>query len=167
VVDWELSTIGDPVADIAMTCAYRHPAFDLVLGFPAAWTSPVRPSAHELASRYVAAGGADLHHWDFHRALAHYKIAVIGTAITRRRADAVPARGGDMLDITAYLAGRPYGGATTAAGPVLLRYPRALNRRSPVVLRRRPAPILRRSPAARSGTRCSRRGRRSRSPTGG
>lgn len=28
VVDWELSTIGDPVADVAMMCAYREPAFD-------------------------------------------------------------------------------------------------------------------------------------------
>ena len=34
MVDWELSTLGDPVADVAMMCAYRHPALDLVLGCP-------------------------------------------------------------------------------------------------------------------------------------
>ena len=104
MVDWELSTIGDPVADIAMTCAYRHPAFDLVLGFPAAWTSPVLPSAHELASRYVAAGGADLHHWDFHRALAHYKIAVIAAGISHRHR----AAGGATHDDTAAGAVGPF-----------------------------------------------------------
>ncbi|WP_219996073.1 phosphotransferase family protein [Nocardioides humi] len=32
VLDWELSTIGDPVADVAMMCAYRDPAFDLIVG---------------------------------------------------------------------------------------------------------------------------------------
>ena len=32
VVDWELSTIGDPVADVATMCAYRNPAFDLIVG---------------------------------------------------------------------------------------------------------------------------------------
>ncbi|WP_435769653.1 phosphotransferase family protein [Nocardioides sp. SYSU DS0651] len=36
VVDWELSTIGDPVADVAMMCAYRDEAFDLVIGAPSA-----------------------------------------------------------------------------------------------------------------------------------
>lgn len=40
VVDWELSTIGYPVADVAMMCAYRHQVFDLIVGEPSAWTSP-------------------------------------------------------------------------------------------------------------------------------
>lgn len=104
IVDWELSTIGDPVADIAMTCAYRHPAFDLVLGFPAAWTSPALPSADELAARYLAAGGAELHHWGFHQALAHYKIAVIAAGISHRHR----AAGGAAADDTALGAVEPF-----------------------------------------------------------
>lgn len=45
IVDWELSTIGHPTADVAMMCVYRHPALDLVLGAPSAWTSPRLPDS--------------------------------------------------------------------------------------------------------------------------
>ncbi|NKU81381.1 phosphotransferase [Rhodococcus hoagii] len=31
VVDWELSTLGDPLADLAQMCVYRHPALDVIL----------------------------------------------------------------------------------------------------------------------------------------
>jgi aminoglycoside phosphotransferase (APT) family kinase protein len=85
VVDWELSTIGDPVADVALMGAYRHPAFDLIVGETSAWTSPRLPSAEGLAEMYVAAGGADLAGWRIHLALAHYKIAVIAAGIEHRR----------------------------------------------------------------------------------
>lgn len=85
VVDWELSTIGDPVADVAMMCAYRDPAFDLVMGAPSAWTSDRLPVADALAQRYVEAGGRALEHWDFHRSLAYFKVAAIAAGIDHRR----------------------------------------------------------------------------------
>lgn len=85
VVDWELSTIGDPAADVAMMCAYRHPAFDLIVGEPSAWTSDLLPSAAELAASYERAVGAPLRAWDFHLALAYFKIAVIAAGIDHRR----------------------------------------------------------------------------------
>jgi aminoglycoside phosphotransferase (APT) family kinase protein len=84
VVDWELSTIGDPVADVAMMCAYRHPAFDLIVGKPSAWTSSRLPSPDGLAAAYEAAGGVPLIHWTFHLALAYYKVAVIAAGIDHR-----------------------------------------------------------------------------------
>ena len=85
VVDWELSTIGDPVADVAMMCAYRHEPFDLVMGAPSAWTSPRLPTADGLAQRYESAGGIALEHWGFHRALGCFKVAVIAAGIEHRR----------------------------------------------------------------------------------
>jgi aminoglycoside phosphotransferase (APT) family kinase protein len=85
VVDWELSTIGDPVADVAMMCAYRHPALDLMLGAPSAWTSPRLPDADGLRAIYERAGGSELVDWPFHLALAHFKIAVIAAGIDHRR----------------------------------------------------------------------------------
>lgn len=85
VIDWELSTIGDPVADVAMMCAYRQAPFDLVLGAPSAWTSERLPSASELAAGYEAAGGVRLDDWDFHLALACFKVAVIAAGIDHRR----------------------------------------------------------------------------------
>lgn len=84
VVDWELSTLGDPVADVAMMCAYRHPALDVILGAPAAWTSPRLPSAPDLAGRYERLSGRSLSEWDFYLALAYYKLAVIAEGIDYR-----------------------------------------------------------------------------------
>lgn len=84
IVDWELSTIGDPVADVATMCAYRHPAFDLVVGFPAAWTSSRLPSPKALAAQYEQASATTLPHWEFHMALAYYKLAVIAAGIDHR-----------------------------------------------------------------------------------
>lgn len=84
IVDWELSTIGDPVADVAMMCAYRHPAFDLALGMSAAWTSSRLPSAEDLAGIYESTGEIALDHWEFHMGLAYYKLAVIVKGIDHR-----------------------------------------------------------------------------------
>ncbi|MFE7227309.1 phosphotransferase family protein [Nocardioides sp. NPDC057577] len=96
VVDWELSTIGDPVADVATMCAYRHPAFDHVLGFPTAWTSPRLAGADALARRYERAGGFELDHWPLHLGLAYYKIAVIAAGIDYRwLAEGAPEDGND------------------------------------------------------------------------
>jgi len=85
VIDWELSTIGDPVADVAMMCAYRYAPFDLVLGAPSAWTSERLPAAGELGAGYEAAGGVRLDDWEFHLALACFKVAVIAAGIDHRR----------------------------------------------------------------------------------
>lgn len=85
VVDWELSTIGDPVADVAMMCAYRDPAFDLIMGAPSAWANDRIPGPDELAAAYLASGGQDLQHWEFHQTLAYFKVAVIAAGIDHRR----------------------------------------------------------------------------------
>jgi aminoglycoside phosphotransferase (APT) family kinase protein len=84
VVDWELSTLGDPLTDIALMCVYRSPAFDLVFGHPAAWTSSRLPSADALAEEYAQLSGRDLGEWNFYLALANFKIGVIAAGITHR-----------------------------------------------------------------------------------
>ena len=84
LVDWELSTLGDPVADVALMCVYRHPALDGVLGVEAAWTSDRFPSVEELRSMYEERSGRALTGWDFHLALAFYKLAVIAEGIAYR-----------------------------------------------------------------------------------
>jgi aminoglycoside phosphotransferase (APT) family kinase protein len=85
VVDWEMSTLGDPLADVALMCVYRNPLLDLVIGVDAAWTSTRLPSADELAHRYALASGRSLSHWDFHVALGYFKLAVIAAGIAYRR----------------------------------------------------------------------------------
>lgn len=90
IVDWELATVGDPVADVATTLAYRHPALDLVHGGASAWTSDLLPAAEELASLYAAAGGRPLRQLAGHLALANFKIAVIAAGIAFRLASSDP-----------------------------------------------------------------------------
>jgi len=94
VVDWELSTLGDPVSDVAMMCAYRDSALDAILGFDAAWTSDRLPSAAALAESYASASGRDLAGWSFYLGLAYFKIAVIAAGIAHRHR----ASGGDGPD---------------------------------------------------------------------
>ncbi|WP_072802747.1 phosphotransferase family protein [Rhodococcoides yunnanense] len=84
VVDWEMSTLGDPLTDVALMCVYRQPIFDDVLGVPAAWTSDRYPSAETLAEMYSRESGIELSHWDFYIALANFKLGVIGEGITHR-----------------------------------------------------------------------------------
>ncbi|MGW0042830.1 phosphotransferase family protein [Rhodococcus sp. NPDC003348] len=84
VVDWEMSTLGDPLTDAALMCVYRAPVFDLVLGSRAAWTSPRLPSADDLAQTYATASGRDLGDWNFYLALANFKLGIIGEGITHR-----------------------------------------------------------------------------------
>jgi len=85
VVDWEMSTLGDPLADVALMCAYRDPIFDLVIGVDAAWTSTRLPDARDMAQRYATASGRDLGEWDFYMALAYFKVAIIAAGIAHRR----------------------------------------------------------------------------------
>jgi aminoglycoside phosphotransferase (APT) family kinase protein len=84
VIDWELSTLGDPVADVAMMCAYRDTAFDLILGSQGAWTSDRLPDVAGLAAAYERVTGDPLLYWEFHLGLAYFKIGVIAAGIDHR-----------------------------------------------------------------------------------
>jgi len=84
VVDWEMSTLGDPITDVALMCVYRQPIFDRVLGLSAAWTSDRYPDTDDLAQRYATAAGVEMAHWDFYLALANFKLGVIGEGIAYR-----------------------------------------------------------------------------------
>jgi aminoglycoside phosphotransferase (APT) family kinase protein len=84
VVDWELSTLGDPLTDVALMCVYRHRALDVILGLPAAWSSPRLPSPEALAQLYSRLSRRDLGDWSFYLGLAHLKLAVIAEGISHR-----------------------------------------------------------------------------------
>jgi aminoglycoside phosphotransferase (APT) family kinase protein len=76
VVDWELSTLGDPLSDTALMCVYRDPSLDLIINAHAAWTSPLLPVADGLAHRYSSVSGQPLAHWNFYMSLAYFKLAI-------------------------------------------------------------------------------------------
>ena len=88
VLDWEMSTLGDPLSDAALMCVYRHPTFNHVHN-QAAWASPLLPTADggladEMAERYSTISGRPLAHWNFYLALAYFKLAIIAAGIDYR-----------------------------------------------------------------------------------
>lgn len=84
VLDWEISTLGDPLADLGLHLAYSDPAFAPVLQGSAASTSARLPRAADIAQRYAVASGRDLSDLAFYVALGYFKIAVIAEGIHAR-----------------------------------------------------------------------------------
>jgi aminoglycoside phosphotransferase (APT) family kinase protein len=101
VLDWEMSTLGDPLSDAALMCVYRHPTFDNVHA-DAAWASSLIPAADDLANRYSLAANQPLAHWDFYMALAYFKLGVIAAGIQFRERMGAGAASGDSESSTEY-----------------------------------------------------------------
>lgn len=84
LVDWEMATLGDPLADLGLHLVYRDPAFEPVLGGSAASTSPRLPDVRDLAEHYARVTGRDLAQLGFYLGLGYFKIAVIAEGIHAR-----------------------------------------------------------------------------------
>ncbi|GAA0340584.1 phosphotransferase family protein [Streptomyces turgidiscabies] len=84
VVDWEMATLGDPLADLGLHLVYADPVFAPVLNGSAASTSERLPAPADLAQRYAEASGRDLGELGFYLALGYFKIAVIAEGIHAR-----------------------------------------------------------------------------------
>ncbi|WP_312802933.1 phosphotransferase family protein [Corynebacterium variabile] len=87
VVDWELTTLGDPMADIGSLLAYwpsadgpNLPGFDAALaeGFP---------TADELADRYLEKTGRSRDALNYWHVLGLWKVAIIIEGVLRRVRD--------------------------------------------------------------------------------
>ncbi|WP_314173122.1 phosphotransferase family protein [Streptomyces winkii] len=77
VLDWEMSTLGDPLTDLGLLVMYSEP-----LNIPEAPVSstaeaPGHPSPEELIERYAAASGRDVSRINWYTAFAWFKLAVI------------------------------------------------------------------------------------------
>ncbi|MFG3551873.1 phosphotransferase family protein [Streptomyces sp. NPDC047725] len=84
LVDWEMATLGDPLADLGLHLVYADPAFAPVLAGRAASTSPRLPAPADLAERYATASGRSLENLGYYIALGYLKIAVIAEGIHAR-----------------------------------------------------------------------------------
>ncbi|HWM53930.1 MAG TPA: phosphotransferase family protein [Solirubrobacterales bacterium] len=87
VVDWELCTLGDPLADVGLLMVYWPDAGDemLALGQPAN-LAPGFPTREELRDRYAERSGRDLSQLDFFVALGYWKLAIILEGVYARYA---------------------------------------------------------------------------------
>ena len=85
VLDWELSTLGEPLADLGLFIFYwREPGDARPALTPAPTMQPGFPSRTYLAERYARRTGADLSDLSSWVALAHFKSAVIAQGIAAR-----------------------------------------------------------------------------------
>lgn len=77
VLDWELSTLGDTLADLGQLLVYWHqPGEDSPLQ-QSATAAAHFPSRDDLAARYAEKSGRDLGQLDFYVAFAYWKLACI------------------------------------------------------------------------------------------
>jgi aminoglycoside phosphotransferase (APT) family kinase protein len=88
VVDWEMSTLGDPLADLGLTLVYWTESDDEErLGIPVGSTVTAAPgfgTGHEFAERYAARTGFDLADLDYYVAFGCFKLAVVLEGIHAR-----------------------------------------------------------------------------------
>ncbi|MET9345721.1 phosphotransferase family protein [Streptomyces termitum] len=77
VLDWEMSTLGDPLTDLGLLVMYSTP-LDLP-GSPISTTATAagHPAAAELVERYAARSGRDVSALSWYTAFAWFKLAVI------------------------------------------------------------------------------------------
>ncbi|TYK52577.1 phosphotransferase family protein [Actinomadura decatromicini] len=86
VVDWEMSTLGDPLSDLGLTLVYWAEAADAE-ELPVGATITAAPgffTRREFTDRYAALTGFDLADLDFYVAFACFKLAVILEGIHAR-----------------------------------------------------------------------------------
>ena len=96
VLDWEMSTLGDPLADFAATLAYwadadEAPPIAAARIVPPLTRRPGFLDRRALTKRYARRTGLDVSRLDWYLAFAYFKLAVICQGIAAR------AAGGAML----------------------------------------------------------------------
>jgi aminoglycoside phosphotransferase (APT) family kinase protein len=98
VMDWEMATIGDPLADVGLLVVYSDTSsMRLVPSVPVGF-----PSGERLAQQYAQASGIALDRLDWYIALGFFKLAVISEGIHAR-----------------YLLGKTVGEGFDAFGPAV------------------------------------------------
>jgi aminoglycoside phosphotransferase (APT) family kinase protein len=87
VVDWELCTLGDPLADVGLLLVYWSEAGDDFMPlFAPATIAPGFIGREDVKKRYAEASGRDLSEIDFFVALGYWKLAIILEGVYARYA---------------------------------------------------------------------------------
>ena len=100
VLDWELCTLGDPLADVGQFLVYWPEAGERSPLGHSATALPGFPKRDALIERYAAATGRDLSHLQYYVAFAYWKLAAILEGVYARYVGG--AMGDDGFDFTTY-----------------------------------------------------------------
>jgi aminoglycoside phosphotransferase (APT) family kinase protein len=86
VLDWELCTLGDPVADACWSLQYWADPDDEDLFLPSSpTTAPGLPRRLEMVGRYAALSGRPLDHWPWFEVFGWWKMGCIVEGVHARR----------------------------------------------------------------------------------
>lgn len=77
VLDWEMSTLGDPLTDVALLVAYAERDKVSLQFVSNASSAPGYPSTDEVVARYAERSGRDVSQLDWYVSFAFFKLAVI------------------------------------------------------------------------------------------
>ena len=100
VLDWELCTLGDPMADLGQLIVYwPEPGERNALGHSPT-TAPGFPTREEMKDRYAAITKQDLSQLDYYIAFAYWKLAAILEGVYARYV--AGAMGDDDFDFSFY-----------------------------------------------------------------
>jgi aminoglycoside phosphotransferase (APT) family kinase protein len=101
VLDWELCTLGDPLADLGLLMVYwAEPGDEHVALGHAPTLAPGFPSRDEVRQRYAARSGRDLAALDFYVAFGYWKLACVLEGVFARYAGGAMA--GDRSGVDAF-----------------------------------------------------------------
>lgn len=100
LIDWELSTIGDPLIDLAwFTGRLRDEARPTEIGDTTLYNIANFPTRQELARYYAAGTGRDLTNFDFYCVLAAYKSGcILEYKVAQSAAGILPSATGRFFD---------------------------------------------------------------------
>jgi aminoglycoside phosphotransferase (APT) family kinase protein len=97
VLDWELCTLGDPLADLGLLLVYWAEPGDTELPLGTAPTTlPGFPARAELADAYAARSGRAVDELDYYQAFGYWKLAVILEGVYARYAAGAYGQGDDQ-----------------------------------------------------------------------
>jgi aminoglycoside phosphotransferase (APT) family kinase protein len=77
VLDWEMSTLGDPLTDLALMVAYAERDKVSLQMVSNASSAPGYPSPDEVVARYAERSGRDVSALNWYVSFAFFKLAVI------------------------------------------------------------------------------------------
>ncbi len=103
VLDWELCTLGDPLADLAGLLGYWHDPDEPDVGGDNETTGlPGFLPAPEIAGRYADRMRVDLGLVDYYRAFASWRLACIGEGVYARYLNGQQGAQDEELDLDLY-----------------------------------------------------------------
>lgn len=108
VLDWELCTLGEPMADLGLLLGYWHdPADPEPKGDPETTALPGFLTKDQLAQRYAAEMNVDLDSVSYYRAFAAWRLACIGEGVYSRYLAGQQGSQDEEIDLDAMRDGIP------------------------------------------------------------